>query len=41
MKEAEGKSNNAMRPQQQQEFLATDGDDEEKCEEQKTLSHLG
>jgi hypothetical protein len=42
MKEAEGNStNNAMRPQQQQELLATDGDDEEKCEEQKTLSHLG
>ena len=30
-----------MRPQQQEEFLATDGDDEEKCEEQKALSHLG
>jgi len=40
MKEAEGNSNNAMRPQQE-EFLATDGDDEEKCEEQKALSHLG
>ena len=40
MKEAEGSSNNAMRPQQQQELLATDGDDEEKCEEQKALSHL-
>ena len=32
MKEAEGNSNNAMRPpHQQQELLATDGDDEEKC----------
>ena len=40
MKEAEGSSNNAMRPQQQ-ELLATDGDDEEKCKEQKALSHLG
>ena len=40
MKEAEG--NNAMRPQQQEEFLAADGDDEEKCKEQKaSLSHLG
>jgi hypothetical protein len=36
MKEAEG--NNAMRPHQQKEFLATDGDDEEKCEEQKAPS---
>jgi hypothetical protein len=39
MKDVEG--NNTMRPQQQEEFLATDGDDEEKCEEQKALSHLG
>ena len=37
-KEAEG--NNAMRPHQQ-EFLATDGDDEEECEEQKAPSRLG
>ena len=36
MKEAEG--NNAMRPQQE-ELLATDGDDEEKCEEQCIPSH--
>jgi hypothetical protein len=40
MKEAEGSSNNATRPQQQ-ELLATDGDDEDKCKEQKALSHLG
>ena len=40
MKEAEG--NNVMIPQQQEEFLVTDGDDEEKCtKEQKALSHLG
>ena len=39
MKEAEG--NNAMSPHQQKEFLATDGDDEEKCEEQKAPSRLG
>jgi hypothetical protein len=38
MKEAEG-SNTMPRPQQE-EFLATDGDDEEKCEEQKTSSRL-
>jgi hypothetical protein len=36
MKEAEG--NNAMRPQQEG-LLATDGDDEEKCEEQCIPSH--
>jgi hypothetical protein len=41
MKEAEENSNNAMILQQKQELLATDGDDEEKCEEQKALSHLG
>jgi hypothetical protein len=42
MKEAE-QGNNAMRPpQQQKEFLATDGDDVEKCKEQKAcLSRLG
>ena len=38
MKEAEG--NNTMPRPQQEEFLATDGDDEEKCEEQKTSSRL-
>jgi hypothetical protein len=38
-KDVEG--NNTMRPQQQEEFLATNGDDEEKCEEHKVLSHLG
>jgi hypothetical protein len=26
---------------QQQDLLATDGDDEEKCEEQKASYHLG
>ena len=41
MKEAEENSNNAMIPQQQELLLATDGNDEEKCEEQKALSHLG
>ena len=42
MKDAEGNSSDAMSPQQQEEFLATDGDDEEKCtKEQKALSHLG
>jgi hypothetical protein len=40
MKETEG--NNAMRPQKQENFLTVDGDDEEKCKEQKaSLSHLG
>jgi hypothetical protein len=38
MKEAEG--NNTMPRPQQEEFLATDGDDEEKCEEQKPSSRL-
>ena len=32
MKEAE--ENNAMRPQQEEEFLPTDGDDDEECKEQ-------
>jgi hypothetical protein len=40
MKETEG--NNAMRPQKQENFLTVDGDDEEKCKEQKaSLSHIG
>ena len=39
MKDVEG--NNTMRPQQQGEFSATNGDEEEKCEEHKVLSHLG
>jgi hypothetical protein len=39
MKDAEG--NDTMRPQQQEEFLATDGDEEEKCEEQNASNHLG
>ena len=37
MEKAEGK--NTMRPHQQ-EFLATDGYDEEECEEQKASYHL-
>jgi hypothetical protein len=37
MKDVEG--NNTMRPQQQEEFLATDGDDEGKYEEQKSSSY--
>jgi hypothetical protein len=39
MKDAEG--NDTMRPHQQEEFLATDGDEEEKCEEQNASYHLG
>ena len=39
MKVAEG--NDTMRPHQQEEFLATDGDEEEKCEEQNASNHLG
>jgi hypothetical protein len=40
MKEVEG--NNAIKSQQQEEFLTADGDDEEKCKEQKaSLSHIG
>ena len=39
MKNVEG--NNEMLRPQQEELLATDGDDEEKCEEQYASSRLG
>ena len=39
MKDVDG--NNVMLRPQQEELLATDGDDEEKCEEQQASSRLG